>query len=145
MDYNVNLLLMRTTMEFVGIVGFSVAAFAYLIFLLLLSVIREKSFVAKMIVGCSAVTFVGVVLASVQIYFGVSLKVVLLAENIKLFGFLLLLMTTQYRVTSFEQLLHSTEVIKYVVIICCVSGVSWLISFFAYTQLQRHWHPRKVR
>ncbi|NMP30547.1 PEP-CTERM system histidine kinase PrsK [Thalassotalea sp. M1531] len=116
-------------MELIGIAGYSVAAVAYLIFLLLLTVIRNKSFVALMIMFSCAVIIVGVASAAIQVYFGLTLKYVLLAENIKLILLILLLIATQAGAATFSQLLSSNRAKKYVVVSSIVSSFCWFSSF----------------
>ncbi|MFD2165569.1 XrtA/PEP-CTERM system histidine kinase PrsK [Thalassotalea euphylliae] len=115
-------------MEVIGIAGFGLASVAYLVFSLLLLVIRQKSFIAKQIVFISVMVLATSIMSLVQIQLSLSLKYVLLLENVKLSLYLLLLVFLRHGVNSLSQAFRSKDVRLAIFYMAIASTACWSFS-----------------
>ena len=115
-------------MDFIGSLGFSVATFAYFAFFLLLAVIRKKSFIAIQITFVSLVSIVACAIAALQVKFGFSLKNVLIAENLKLLSYLMLLVNARIGISSFSNFFNNKSCLKYAIVGVSLSLGAWYLT-----------------
>ena len=70
-------------MEVIGLTGYLISTAAYFVYLFLLIAAKNNTFSGKLLFSSAVITLLGSALASAQIYLHMSLKDVLIVENVK--------------------------------------------------------------
>jgi len=117
-------------MEHIGIVGYALATLAYLIFLFLLLVIRNKSTIAKIIVVCSFFSFSAMLAASFQIYLGFPLKIVFALESLKILSYTALLIATQSGIKTIQGMIVLVKDRQSILVIFLLCFLPLVATFF---------------
>jgi len=117
-------------MEWVGISGYMLSAFAYLVFILLLLAARNKTLSGRLVLFSSIFVFTSSVVSILQIDSGVPLQAVLGFETIKLALWSLLILATQYNLQLFSQLLNHPKIKKYLITWVVLSASLWIIALY---------------
>lgn len=117
-------------MDFIGLIGFSLASAAYTVFALLIIAARNKSLIARWLLFCIVVTQVGTLVAALQIKFGYSLQWAMLADCLKIacWSLLIILFNTQDR--NIRALIKNFYVRQYLGIWLLLVTGSWLTSYW---------------
>ena len=69
-------------MDFIGLIGFSVASVAYALFSLLIIAARNSSLLARWVLFCTLLTFASSLVSALQIELGYSLQWAMFADGI---------------------------------------------------------------
>ena len=70
-------------MDFIGLVGFSLASAAYIIFMLLIIAARNNSLLARWVLFCVVMTLTSNLVSALQIKLGFSLQWAIFSDGIK--------------------------------------------------------------
>jgi hypothetical protein len=86
-------------MDFIGLIGFSLASAAYVLFALLIIAARNRSLLARWVLFCALITFGSNAVAALQIKLGFSLQWAMLADGFKIacWSLLIILFNTEDR------------------------------------------------
>ncbi|TRX57956.1 XrtA/PEP-CTERM system histidine kinase PrsK [Thalassomonas sp. M1454] len=124
-------------METFGLLGYGIAAVAYLFFLLLLLVAKQKLFASQLMVFSCFITFVACSISAAQLYYSFPLQISIVFEALKTISWSALLISLNCGAGSFSQLIKSSEVKKYLFIclVCVILTVSSVLFFAQYTGL----------
>lgn len=117
-------------MELFGLIGYGLASFAYLVFILLLLAARNNTIAGRLVLGASAFTLLSFLIGAFQIQQGFSLKIVLLVETFKFPIWALLLLSTRERLTSIRCLVTHKKSREFMVFWLIISAVFWGISVY---------------
>lgn len=117
-------------MDFIGLVGFSLASAAYTVFALLIVAARNKSLIARWLLFCIVVTQASSLVAALQIKFGYSLQWAMFSDGIKIacWSLLIILFNTQDR--SIRTLAKNYFVRQYIGIWSLLMAGGWLASYW---------------
>ena len=117
-------------MDFIGLVGFSLASAAYTVFALLIVAARNKSLIARWLLFCIVVTQGSSLVAALQIKFGYSLQWAMFSDGIKIacWSLLIILFNTQDR--SIRTLAKNYFVRQYIGIWSLLMAGGWLASYW---------------
>ncbi|MDG2392698.1 MAG: PEP-CTERM system histidine kinase PrsK [Thalassotalea sp.] len=124
-------------METLGLIGYGIAAVAYLLFLLLLLAAKQKVFASQLMVFACCITLLACILSALQIYHSLALQMSIVFEAIKTAAWSVLLISLNSGVQSFSQLLKNPEIKKYfsICLVCVVLTVLSVLLFAQYTGL----------
>lgn len=103
-------------MHTVGFWGYCLAAFAYLVFALLIIAARNKSLIAKLLLVCTLVSSAVAAIAAAQIQISFSLKIVFLFEAIKFGVWSFLLLSFNSKEEAFAGLIKQDAIKKYLLL-----------------------------
>jgi putative PEP-CTERM system histidine kinase len=117
-------------MDFIGLIGFSLAGAAYALFSLLIIAARNSSLLARWVLFCTLITFGNNVVAALQIKLGFSLQWAMLADAVKIacWSLLIILFNTEHR--SLKALVNNFYVRQYIGIWSLLMSVCWLASYW---------------
>ncbi|SEL70174.1 putative PEP-CTERM system histidine kinase [Colwellia chukchiensis] len=117
-------------MDFIGLIGFSMASVAYLLFALLIIAARNQSLLARWLLICTLFTLASSFVAALQIKFSYSLQWVMLADGVKIacWSLLLILFNTEHR--SFSALVSNYYVRQYLAVWTLLMLGCWLASYW---------------
>jgi len=117
-------------MDFIGLIGFSLASAAYILFALLIIAARNNSLLARWVLICTLVTLASNLIAALQIKVGFSLQWVILADGIKIacWSLLIILFNTEHR--HFRALVSNYYVRQYVGVWSLLMSGCWLASYW---------------
>ncbi|WNC72525.1 PEP-CTERM system histidine kinase PrsK [Thalassotalea psychrophila] len=103
-------------MEFLGLIGYGIAAIAYLVFFLLLMVARQKTFASQLVIYACLTTLLSVAVCALQVYQSFSLQLTFIFEAIKIAFWSLLFISVNTGLQSFGQFIANQQVKKYLLI-----------------------------
>jgi len=117
-------------MDFIGLIGFSLAVAVYTLFALLIIAARNRSLVARAVLFCTLVTLTSNLIAALQINFGFSLQWVMLADGFKVacWSLLIILFNTEHR--NIKALVGNYYVRQYVGVWSLLMLGCWLASYW---------------
>ena len=115
-------------MDFIGLIGFSLASAAYLLFALLIIAARNSSLLARWVLFCTLVTLGSNIIAALQIKLGFSLQWVMLADGFKIacWSLLIILFNTEHR--NFKALVNNHYVRQYIAVWSLLMAGCWLVT-----------------
>jgi putative PEP-CTERM system histidine kinase len=116
-------------MDSFGLIGYSLAAGAYLVFALLIIAARNNTSLARWVLISTLVTVAANSVAALQIKIGFSLQWAMLADGFKVacWSLLILLCNTEYR--SFKAIISNQYIRKYLSIWVILMFSCWLASY----------------
>ncbi len=117
-------------MDFIGLIGFSLAGAAYILFALLIIAARNNSLLAQWVLACTLVTLCANVVSALQIKFGFSLQWAMLADGFKIacWSLLIILFNTEHR--QFKVLIGNYFIRQYIGVWLLLMSGSWLASYW---------------
>lgn len=107
-------------MELVGIVGYGISSFAFIVLCLLLIASRNKTLPGRLMFTASLLTAITSAASAFQLSHNLSLKSVLVFQSIQLFFWTIIVLSTRAQVHSFKKLVGNESIKKY-------SGI-WFLS-----------------
>jgi putative PEP-CTERM system histidine kinase len=125
-------------MDSFGLIGYSLASAAYLLFALLIFAARNNTALARWVLISALVTVIANVVAAVQIKLGFNLQLAMIADACKIacWSILILLCNTEHR--SFRAMMANQYIRQYVSIWGILMLVCWLATYilnFSYEYL----------
>ncbi|MGB1262249.1 MAG: XrtA/PEP-CTERM system histidine kinase PrsK [Cognaticolwellia sp.] len=125
-------------MDSIGLVGFSLASAAYMLFSLLIIAARNNSLLARWVLFCTLITLASNLVAALQIKLGYSLQWAMLLDGLKIacWSLLIILFNTEHR--NFKSLASNFYVRQYLAIWLLLMTGCWLASYwlgYAYVYL----------
>lgn len=125
-------------MDSIGLIGYSLAGAAYIIFALLIFAARNHTLLARWVLLSVFVTANANVVAALQIQWGYSLQWVMFADSFKIscWSILVLLCNTEHR--SFSSLIRNHHIRQYLMIWISLMLVCWVLTYlfnFSYEYL----------
>ncbi|MFT5636894.1 MAG: putative PEP-CTERM system histidine kinase [Cognaticolwellia sp.] len=117
-------------MDFIGLLGFSLAVVVYVLLALLIIAARNRSLVAQAVLFCTLVTLSSNVVAALQIKLGYSLQWAMLADGFKIacWSLLIILFNTEHR--DFKALVSNYHVRQYFGVWLLLMLGCWLVSYW---------------
>ncbi len=117
-------------MNFIGLIGFSLASAAYTVFTLLIIAARNNSLLARWVLFCILVTLTTNIVAALQIKLGYSLQWAMLADGFKIacWSLLIILFNTEDR--SISVLIRNYYVRQYIAIWLLLMAGCWFVSYW---------------
>lgn len=117
-------------MDFIGLIGFSLASAAYTLFALLIIAARNSSLLARWVLFCTLITLCSNLVAAAQIQLGYSLQWAMLADGFKIacWSLLIILFNTEHR--SFSALVKNYYIRQYIGIWLLLMTGCWLASYW---------------
>lgn len=125
-------------MHSIGFLGYAIASFSYVIFILLILAARNNTLLAKSIIICAFLTFFANLIAGLQIKFGYSLQWVMLADGVKIACWSILILLCNTEIKRFSRLFSNAYIKKYCLIWLALMISCWLLTFtlnFSYEYL----------
>ncbi|MBA6294093.1 PEP-CTERM system histidine kinase PrsK [Colwellia sp. MB3u-70] len=117
-------------MDFIGLLGFSLAVVVYALLALLIIAARNRSLVAQAVLFCTLATLSSNLVAALQIKLGYSLQWAMLADGFKIacWSLLIILFNTEHR--DFKALVSNYYVRQYLSIWLLLMLACWLASYW---------------
>ena len=117
-------------MDFIGLIGFSLASAAYILFALLIIAARNRGLLARWVLFCALITFGSNAVAALQIKLGFSLQWAMLADGFKIacWSLLIILFNTEDR--DLRVLIKNYYVRQYVGVWLVLMAGCWLASYW---------------
>jgi len=117
-------------MDFIGLLGFSLAVVVYVLLALLIIAARNRSLVAKAVLLCTLVTLSSNLVAALQIKLGYSLQWAMLADGFKIacWSLLIILFNTEHR--DFKTLVSNYTIRQYLGVWLLLMLGCWLASYW---------------
>ncbi|MBA6341522.1 PEP-CTERM system histidine kinase PrsK [Colwellia sp. MB02u-10] len=117
-------------MDFIGLLGFSLAVVVYALLALLIIAARNRSLVAQAVLFCTLVTLSSNLVAALQIKLGYSLQWAMLADGIKIacWSLLIILFNTENR--DFKALISNYTIRQYLGVWLLLMLGCWLASYW---------------
>ncbi|TWX74072.1 XrtA/PEP-CTERM system histidine kinase PrsK [Colwellia sp. C1TZA3] len=117
-------------MDFIGLLGFSLAVVVYALLALLIIAARNRSLVARAVLFCTLVTLSSNVVAALQIKLAYSLQWAMLADGFKIacWSLLIILFNTEHR--NFKALVSNYYVRQYVGVWLLLILGCWLTTYW---------------
>lgn len=117
-------------MDFIGLIGFSLATVAYALFTLLIIAARNNSLLARWVMFCALVTFTCNLIAALQVKFGYSLQWAMLADGFKIacWSLLIILFNTEHR--NLKALVSNYYIRQYIGVWFLLTIGCWLASYW---------------
>jgi putative PEP-CTERM system histidine kinase len=117
-------------MDFIGLLGFSLAVVVYVLLALLIIAARNRSLVAKAVLLCTLVTLSSNLVAALQIKLGYSLQWAMLADGFKIacWSLLIILFNTEHR--DFKTLVSNYTIRQYLGVWLMLMLGCWLASYW---------------
>lgn len=125
-------------MNSIGFLGFAFAGFSYVIFTLLVLAARNNTLLAKCIIICALATCSANIVAALQIKFGFTLQLVMLADAFKIACWSILVLICNTEEQSFRRLFSNIYIKKYILIWTGLMLSCWILTFslhFSYEYL----------
>lgn len=117
-------------MALLGLLGYIVSSFAFLIFILLLLAARNSTLAGRLVLSASVITMLANGVAAFQLDQHFSLKFVLLIENLKLIIWPMLLISTRDGISSFRKLISHSHFIRFMLSWIAFGILAWYMSFY---------------
>ncbi len=117
-------------MELLGISGYLIAACAFFIFMLLLLAAKISTLAGKLILLSTMMTMLASFFSALQIYSGLSLKLILLVENIKYFVWGALILSTHCNVIHLRSFFEPKLIRQYCAFFIIGSTLCWSAAYF---------------
>ena len=117
-------------MDFIGLIGFSVASVAYALFSLLIIAARNSSLLARWVLFCTMLTFASNLVSALQIELGYSLQWAMFADGIKIACWSLLIIIFNTEDRSVRMLIKNYYVRQYLGVWLLLISGSWLASYW---------------
>ncbi len=117
-------------MEVIGSSGYFLAAFAYVVFILLLLAARNKTLAGSLVLLAALLVFSSSLSAGLQPKQGFSLLIVMALETFKLAAWSLLIICTQANITSIKSLVAHPKVKQYLQVWSGLSILCWGAALF---------------
>ncbi|MEW6983637.1 XrtA/PEP-CTERM system histidine kinase PrsK [Colwelliaceae bacterium 6471] len=111
-----------------GFFSYIFASFSYFVFVLLLLAARNNTFAGRLVLFSSLLTFISFSVGAAQLNQLFSLKYVLVLETCKLPLWSLLLVATQERITSFNQVITNKKSKNYILLCLTFILASWIVA-----------------
>ena len=117
-------------MDFIGLLGFSLAVVVYVLLALLIIAARNRSLVAKAVLLCTLVTLSSNLVAALQIKLGYNLQWAMLADGFKIacWSLLIILFNTEHR--DFKTLVSNYTIRQYLGVWLMLMLGCWLASYW---------------
>lgn len=117
-------------MDFIGLIGFSLASVGYTLFALLIIAARNSSLLARWVLFCTLVMLASNLVAALQIKLGFSLQWAMLVDGFKIacWSLLIILFNTEHR--NFRALARNYYVRQYIAIWSLLMSGCWLASYW---------------
>jgi len=116
-------------MEFVGSIGFSLGAFAYFVFSLLIFAARNKTLLARWMLVSVIITLSANFVALFQIKLGLSLQWAMLADGLKIASWSILVLICNTEIKSIRHLLSNYHIRQYASIWLILMIACWATSY----------------
>lgn len=116
-------------MDFIGLIGFSLAAAAYALFALLIIAARNSSLLARWVLFCTVVTLASNLISALQIKLGFSLQWAMLSDGFELACWSLLIILFNAEQRNFRALVSNHYVRQYLGIWSTLMSGCWLASY----------------
>ncbi|OUS23470.1 hypothetical protein A9Q98_14930 [Thalassotalea sp. 42_200_T64] len=100
-------------MDLLGLIGYSIASIAYLLFSLLLLATKQKSFTSNLMLVAVLMVLIANLLSALQLYHGFSLSIIFAIEAIKLAAFTLLLFSIRINPKRLAEFLVNKAVAQF--------------------------------
>ena len=117
-------------MEFLGQIGFSFSALAYLVFCFLLFAARNNIILAKWMLFSAVISAASYFIALLQIKLGFSLQWVLLIDSLRIASWSILVLICNTESTSVRKLLANYHIKQYLSIYVVLMASCWGLSYF---------------
>tara|TARA_B110000438_G_scaffold156276_1_gene149927 strand:+ start:817 stop:2874 length:2058 start_codon:yes stop_codon:yes gene_type:complete len=117
-------------MDFIGLIGFSLASAAYALFSLLIIAARNNSLLARWVLFCTLITLGSNLVSALQIKLGFSLQWTMLSDGIELacWSLLIILFNTEHR--NLRSLVSNYYVRQYLAVWSLLMSGCWLASYW---------------
>ena len=113
-------------MELLGFFSYIMASLAYFAFILLLLAARNNTLSGRLVLSASIISLIALLLNALQLQQHFSMKILFLAENIKILFLSLLILSTKEGVQFFHQLLKNKVIQKHFIFWLIISSFSWI-------------------
>lgn len=117
-------------MDFIGLIGFSLASAAYALFALLIIAARNSSLLARWVLFCALVTLASNLVAALQIKLGFSLQWVMLSDGFEIACWSLLIISFNTEHRNLRALIGNYYVRQYILIWSLLISTCWLTSYW---------------
>ncbi|WP_077287444.1 XrtA/PEP-CTERM system histidine kinase PrsK [Cognaticolwellia aestuarii] len=117
-------------MDFIGLIGFSLASAAYALFALLVIAARNSSLLARWVLFCTLITLASNLVAALQIKLGFSLQWAMLSDGFEIacWSLLIILFNTEHR--NLRALIGNYYVRQYFAVWFLLMSGCWLASYW---------------
>ncbi len=125
-------------MNSIGFLGFAFASFSYVIFTLLILAARNNTLLARCIIICALSTLAANLVAALQIKWGFSLQLVMVADGFKIACWSILILICNTEEPTFRRLLSNVYIKKYCLIWLGLMLSCWGLTYslnFSYEYL----------
>ena len=125
-------------MNSIGFLGFAFASFSYVIFTLLILAARNNTLMARCIIICALSTLIANLVAALQIKWGFSLQLVMVADGFKIACWSILILICNTEEPTFRRLLANAYIQKYCLIWLGLMLSCWGLTYslnFSYEYL----------
>ena len=116
-------------MNLFGFIGFTLAAFAYVVFILLIFAARNNSILAKWLIFSALITIITNTVAALQVKLGFDLQWVLLFDVIKIAVWSILILSCNVEDKTIKQLLTNHQIRRYLRLWLLLTIFAWLASY----------------
>jgi putative PEP-CTERM system histidine kinase len=117
-------------MDFIGLIGFSLASAAYILLALLIIAARNRSLLARGVLICTLITLSSNLIAALQIKLGYSLQWAMLADGFKIASWSLLIISLNTEYRTFKALVKNYYVRQYTGVWLLLMLGCWLASYW---------------
>ena len=116
-------------MNLFGLIGFSLAAFASFVFILLIFAARNNSLLAKWLIFCVLITLITNTVGALQVKLGFTLQWVFLFDSIKIAMWSVLILSCNIEETTIKQMLNNNQIKRYLSTWLLLTISAWLASY----------------
>ena len=116
-------------MNLFGLIGFSLAAFASFVFILLIFAARNNSLLAKWLIFCVLITLITNAVGALQVKLGFNLQWVFLFDSIKIAMWSVLILSCNIEETTIKQMLNNNQIKRYLSTWLLLTISAWLASY----------------
>lgn len=113
-------------MELLGLSGYIIASFAFFIFILLLFAARNQTLAGQLVLAASIASLAAFTTGALQFNYHFSLKIIFAFENLKLFFWSALILTTREGVSTLKGFIVNKATKQYMLAWLLLSLTSWL-------------------
>lgn len=117
-------------MELLGLVGYSIAALTYFLYVLLLLAARNNTLQGKLALSAALIMSLSSLYAAGQIEFHLDLKFVLFAEIFKLAAWSTLILSAKEKTSGIKALFKQPHIIKFYSLLICASAFAWFSAVY---------------
>jgi putative PEP-CTERM system histidine kinase len=112
-----------------GLIGFSLAAFASFIFILLIFAARNNSLLAKWLILCAFISLITNTVAALQVKLGFNLQWVFIFEALKIAAWSVLILSCNVEEKTVKQMLNNSQIKGYLTTWLLLTLFAWLASY----------------